>query len=280
MEQEKEITVLPSQEMSTTQDLEAAIKTAERTEELVRKIKILAIKQTNKHDWIDQAGKPYLQASGAEKIARLFGISWRICSEYPKKETISDENGNYYMYVYKGEFTMGGKSIEVVGTCSQKDKFFGKTKEGLKPLSEIDECNISRKAYTNMVGRGIKTILGIRSLTWEEVNGGNIKQSDIAKVEYSQGSKGGKAMSEIVGIVSNYTVKEGTGKSGKPYKFFVFELIDKNNNAHNISTFDDKKIQNGFEVKASELESKEYNGKITYSAKKVEIVSENDGIEF
>lgn len=189
-------TVEQNNVLATTEDLENAIKQAERREELVRKIKILAIKQTNKNDFVDMGGKPYLQASGAEKIARLFGISWKICEGYPKKETITDEKGTYYMYTYKGEFTMGGKSIEIIGTCSQKDKFLGTQGNKERPASEIDETNIIKKANTNMIARGITTILGIRNLTWDEVNQGGVEQKQTSKVTYATGGAGGGKISD------------------------------------------------------------------------------------
>ena len=53
-------------------------KQAEARIDAVITIKQTALKVTNKNDWVDQAGKPYLQASGAEKIANLFNISWEI----------------------------------------------------------------------------------------------------------------------------------------------------------------------------------------------------------
>lgn len=193
-----ESSVTATQPVATTEDLEYAIKTAEKTMELVKKIKILAIKQTNKHDWVDMQGKPYLQSSGAEKIARLFGISWKICEGYPKREDKQDEKGSYYIYAYKGEFTMGGKSIEVIGTCSQRDKFFGKdknTETGFKNAADVDITNIMKKANTNMINRGITTLLGIRNLTWEEVENGGVEQQKTAKVTYAQGGAGGGKIS-------------------------------------------------------------------------------------
>ena len=51
---------------------------AERRIDAMTKIKKVSLKLTNRHDWTDQGGKPYLQVSGAEKIARMFGISWKI----------------------------------------------------------------------------------------------------------------------------------------------------------------------------------------------------------
>ena len=201
MEEEKVIEkkeILP-QGNTTVEDMEETIRTAEKVEAMIRKIKILAIKQTNSKDWVDMQGKPYLQSSGAEKIARLFGISWRICMGYPKREDKQDEKGNYYIYSFKGEFTMGGKSIEVIGTCSQRDKFFGKDKKaenGLKPASEIDETCIIKKANTNMVVRGITTILGIRNMTWDDIREGGIDTSQSVKVSYATGGAGGGKISE------------------------------------------------------------------------------------
>ena len=205
MEQNKELetteimesSVLAKQPVATKEDLAFAIKTAQETMELVKQIKLLAIKQTNKHDWVDMQGKPYLQSSGAEKIARLFGISWKIIEH--KREDKQDDKGAYYIYVYKGEFTMGGKTIEVIGTCSQRDRFFGKDKNsetGFKAASDVDITNVMKKANTNMINRGITTLLGIRNLTWEEVKQGGVDSSQTTKVTYAQGGAGGGKISD------------------------------------------------------------------------------------
>lgn len=184
-------------EMATEEDLELAVKKAERTVALVTKIKNLVFKLTNNNDWVDMQGKPYLQSSGAEKVARPFGVSWKL--EKPIKETISDEKGSYYMYSCKGQFTLGGKTIEVIGTCSQKDKFFGRDKNsetGLKPASEIDETNIIKKSTTNCIAKGIATILGIRNLKWEELEQAGIHRDKSAKVTYATGGAGGGKISD------------------------------------------------------------------------------------
>lgn len=59
---------------------------AEKRIEAVKKIKIMALRLTNSRDWTDQGGKPYLQVSGSEKVARLFGISWRFLGEIQRKD--------------------------------------------------------------------------------------------------------------------------------------------------------------------------------------------------
>lgn len=229
--QQQSPVVTPVQPVITESDLEAAIKVAERNELLARKIKTLAIKQTNPHDWVDQDGKPYLQSTGAEKIARLFGISWRICEGYPKRETLKDEAGTYYLYTCQGVFDMGGKSIEVIGTCSQRDKFFGRKGGELKSESEIDVTNIIRKAVTNMEVNGITRLLGIRNLTWEELAESGIKQTASSAVNYK--TKAGET-DEVEGNITALTVKSGT-KGGNTWK--LYNLVVNN---IKLQTFDTK----------------------------------------
>lgn len=269
----REINVVPESPLMNEEDLENAIKKAERMETLVRKIKTLAIKQTNSHDWVDMQGKPYLQSSGAEKIARMFGISWRICEGYPKKETMQDEKGSYYIYSYKGEFVMGGKSIEIIGTCSQRDKLFGKdskAENGLKPASEIDETNVIKKANTNMIVRGITTILGIRNLTWDEVNNGGVDQKQTNKVVY-------QTEKELTGMIKEFKTKTGKTQAGKDYTMNTITL-ETPAGIKLVKTFDNPAgLANGVEIRAIELTAKNYKGTNYYEAKKIEILS--DAIE-
>lgn len=166
---------------------------AEKRIEAVNKIKKMCLKVTNKHDWINQQGKPYLQVSGAEKIARLFGLSWRI--DEPLRE---DEEGGHYGYTYKGYFSMGTVTIEAIGTRSSKDGFFKKYEKdsngkrtGVElPPSEIDKSDVKKSAYTNCIGNGITRLLGIRNLTWEELQESGISVEGVARVEYRQAEEG------------------------------------------------------------------------------------------
>lgn len=223
--------IMPTTPVVSESDLEAALKVAERNELLARKIKTLALKQTNPKDWADMDGKPYLQASGAEKIARLFGISWRICEGYPQRDDQKDDKGSYYVYTYKGEFEMCGKTIEVIGTCSQRDKFFGRKGGELKNESEIDVTNIIRKAMTNMEVNGITRMLGIRNLTWEELAEAGLNQDQSAQVNYK--TKAGEA-AEVEGTVQALTAKSGAknGKAWKLYNITVNNIL--------MTTFDTK----------------------------------------
>ena len=54
---------------------EAILAAANRRITQLDQIVTLALKRTNENDWVDQQGKPYLTCSGAERIARLFGVN-------------------------------------------------------------------------------------------------------------------------------------------------------------------------------------------------------------
>jgi hypothetical protein len=182
------------------------------------------------HDWIDQGGKPYLSVSGSEKIARLFGMSWRI----DEPELKIEEDG-HYGYTYKGYFTLGPTTIEAIGSRGTKDPFFSRARGEDKPVSEIDRNDVKKAAYTNLLGNGITRMLGLRGMTWEEVKGAGIDQSKTGKVDYGdkpEMSEEGKDYRKKIGdmlmemanndkaLASQYLVTYTTfvGKDGKTIK--------------------------------------------------------------
>lgn len=167
---------------------------AEKRFEAITKIKRVALKVTNEHDWVDQNGKPYLQASGAEKVARLFGISWRI-----SEPSLENLDGGHYIYSYTGEFSIGGTTIDAIGSRSSKDPFFKKYRYEVKgekeqkvelPPSEIDRGDVKKSAYTNLLANGITRLIGIRNLTYDDLKEyAGITREQITHVEYKEKGK-------------------------------------------------------------------------------------------
>ena len=153
---------------------------AEKRIEAVNKIKMIALRVTNAHDWTDQGGKPYLQVSGSEKIARVFGVSWRI-----DEPTFEKEESGHYSYTYKGYFNVKGAEVEAIGTRGSKDPFFSMKKGGTKPISEIDKGDVKKAAYTNCIGNGITRLLGLRNLSWDDLKIASIKKEDVGKITYN-----------------------------------------------------------------------------------------------
>ena len=157
-------------------DLQTQIDNAGKFMELQSKIRMLAVKLTNCHDWEDQKGIPYLKWQGAAKIRSAFQVSYT--TPIITRENCRDEDGPYVIYHAEAMVSWQGASIPCVGTGSTRDPFFGKKNGHEIPLSEIDLTDIKKKACTNMLNRGLRDLLGL-TYTWEEIDqivGGGIKE--------------------------------------------------------------------------------------------------------
>lgn len=201
----------------------AIAQNAEKRIQAVNKIKQIALQVTNQGDWIDENGKPYLQVSGAEKVGRLFGVSWRI-----DDPDIEEHLDGHVTYTYKGYFMLAGKEIEAIGTRSSKDKFFSKAYGGDVDPGTINRGNVKKAAYTNLLGNGITRLLGIRNMTWDELAQAGIVKGQSAYVDRSskqkpqatQGNAGVSSPSNLqysMGILLEFTNKKGRS----PYKFKI-----------------------------------------------------------
>lgn len=201
--EESQVYNLPVVEPTALESMDDLLALAERRIEKIQKMITLSLKVTNTTDWVDQQGKPYLMGSGAEKVARLWGL--KIHSVKSEKITTEDEKTRFYYYMVTGvaELPGGRDSIVAVGTCSSKDQFFavgtieidGKKERVLKPQSEVDETNIMKSAYTNFMVNAITRLLGIRNLTFDQLKQAGIDTDKIGKVEYrgTEMSEGAKA---------------------------------------------------------------------------------------
>lgn len=168
---------------------------AEKADKMItamNKIMSAALKITSEHDWTLIGGKPYLQESGATKVARLFGISWQIGN--PKIEC--DAEG-YKTFTYKGRFEMRGQFIECEGSRSMKDDFFGGKPDARKSVDEISERNVRQAAYTNCINNGIKRIIpGLRGIDAKTLENAGLDTNKISGYTFKGGSKGGSAGSD------------------------------------------------------------------------------------
>jgi hypothetical protein len=201
---------------------------AEKRIDAMTKIKRVSLKLTNKHDWTDQGGKPYLQVSGAEKIARMFGISWRI-----SEPICEQQEGGHFAFTYKGFFSLAGASIEVIGTRSSKDGFFKKYDWSQKdndgnsvktelPASEIDRGDVKKAAYTNCIGNGITRILGLRNMTYEDLEEfAGITKDMIGKVDFKKKGKQDESIKSegaLTTTISISDIRKQTGTNAKTKK--------------------------------------------------------------
>jgi hypothetical protein len=160
------------------------ISMAERSIDRWQRVIGIALKITTHRDWVNQNGNPYLVHSGAERIARQFRVS--ITNVRKEKIWSEDEKGErYYMWVYEGTVSIPSLgSQSAVGNCSSRDTLYGMKNREFKPLSQIDEPSVMKAAHTNLIVNGITHMLGLRNLTWEQLDDAGIKKDAVVNVEY------------------------------------------------------------------------------------------------
>lgn len=171
----------------TVYDDNALFAIAEKAEKRVAALNTImnaALKITTGLDWTLIGGKPYLQESGATKVARLFGISWKIINVEQKLDE------GYPAFSYTMEFTMNGVTVPAIGARSGKDEFFTGKGDNKKSPDQIDANDVKKSAFTNCLNRGIKSILpGLRNLDVATLEAAGIKAG--SGYTFKDGSKGG-----------------------------------------------------------------------------------------
>jgi hypothetical protein len=149
---------------------EAMVSHAEKAVAQVVKIKKIAMSVTSKTDWQNLGGKMYLSASGTQKVAALFGVSFKE----PKIERSEDLVDGEQVITFYATITaiFGGREVPMEGVSSTRDKFFSMKQGKRIPLGEIDLPSVRKKALTNAYQRATKDILGIGNVDPGEVANG------------------------------------------------------------------------------------------------------------
>lgn len=220
---EELVTVTQSQDENLMSfDSDMLLQVAERADKTVKalnKIMSAAVKITTPKDWVLIGGTPYLQESGATKVARLFGISWKILDQHAEY----DSEG-YPTFYYRMSFSMMGASIEAEGSRSAKDDFFSKSRGGRKSPDEIELRDVRAAAYTNAINNGIKRILpGLRNLDVETLEANGINLGKSGGYAFRSGSQGGRnpeaesgvACADCGATISQKVASYSTGKFGR-----------------------------------------------------------------
>jgi hypothetical protein len=201
-------------------DILSIARMAEQRIEAIKKIKQVALSVTNAADWTDQQDRPYLQASGSEKVANLFDISWGFATPEPVYE---EDRDGHYTYTFRGWMRMGTRTIELEGSRSSRDPFFvqyryeGEGKDKKRFEIAVEDRNNKRDvrmaALTNFLGNGITRILGIRNLSWDDLQAfAGIKKDDVRGIQYKK--KGESPTNGNGGGISD-PAKTVTGANGE-----------------------------------------------------------------
>lgn len=204
---EKDIIDLTAQQQNTglldtnTDNILYLAEKADKYITAMNRIMDAALKITNELDWVLIGGKPYLQESGATKVARLFGISIQLLGQ----PTVEFDSEGYKTYTYKARFMLKDQFIECEGSRSMKDDFFAKQGKDkpLKKPDEIDDRDVKMSAYTNCINNGIKRLIpNLRNIDIDTLKRAGLDTEKINGYTFKDGSKGGTSKAaEETGLV-------------------------------------------------------------------------------
>lgn len=185
-----DLTARPNEGGLLTADTDNILYLAEKADAYINamnRIMDAALRITSELDWVLIGGKPYLQESGATKVARLFGISIQLIGN----PIIETDNEGYRTYTYKARFLLKDQFVECEGSRSASEDFFagkGKTK---KP-DEIDNRDVKMAAYTNCLNNGIKRLIpNLRNIDIETLERAGLDTAKISGYTFKEGSRGG-----------------------------------------------------------------------------------------
>lgn len=212
------------------------IELAEHADKLVEaaaKVKLAALRVTNQKDWVNMGGNPYLQVSGAEKIARIFGVSWTI-----GEPEIEEREDGHRIYTYKGVFSLNkwSVSIEAIGTKNSDSPFFtSRYINGQKiklPSTEVDMTNVKKAAYTNCIGNGITRLLGLRNISYEDLDQVGIHSEKHNNVGYKSKSSQSNYQQSAIPVHPSSKVRQSSEAitaflSEKQWKMIWAKLLSK-----------------------------------------------------
>lgn len=165
---------------------------AERADQYIaamNKIMSAALKITTEHDWCLIGGKPYLQETGATKVARLFGISIQLLGQ----PVVECDPQGYKTFTYNARFMLKDQFVEAEGSRSMKDEFFAGKGKSKKP-DEIDERDVKMAAYTNCLNNGIKRLIpGLRNIDVSQLAEAGLDVDKISGYTFKKGTQGGNS---------------------------------------------------------------------------------------
>ena len=193
---EKDITDLTDRQSGgglLSADTDNILYLAERAEQYIsamNRIMDAALRITNELDWVLIGGKPYLQESGATKVARLFGISIQLIG----KPVVESDFQGYKTYTYKARFMLKDQFVECEGSRSMKEDFFAGKGDKMKKPDEIDERDVKMAAYTNCINNGIKRLIpNLRNIDVDTLERAGLDVGKLKGYTFKSGSKGGNS---------------------------------------------------------------------------------------
>ena len=278
---------------------EKFVETAGKQIELRQKLLMTGLKALKVHDFQDFDGKPYLEGEGAARIMAVV----RGFKVGEAKFTVEIMLPHYFIECAIPMEFMGATTV-AIGDCSTADPFFtGRDGQSGQYKRHLDRTgsetmaarlilgDAKKKARENCISRGVSELLGIKGLTWEDLQALGFNRTKAgSSVTFKKGSSGAEAKNLTVtdaikaakGSVINVT---GTLQDAKERSF-----KKKDGTAGDVTDYifaDEKSkmkisawgkcienLKSGDKVFAAEVSVGEYQGTAQYTTKEVSVITE------
>ncbi len=96
--------------------------------------------------------------------------------KWEKKATKPD---GHYIYIWTATFKIGDVSFDAIGSASSKSRFFSTAHGEPIPPTEINEVNVMKAGFSNLLVNGVTRLLGLRGVSIEELKKYNINPITI-----------------------------------------------------------------------------------------------------
>lgn len=179
---------------------EKHLEIAEKQIELRAKFLKLALKSVRPHDFQDFGGRPYLEGEGAARIMSVI----RGFKVGEPRFAIELMHPHYFIECFIPIEFMGASTV-ALGDCSTADVFFtGKDGNGGRYKKFIDQTtseimaarlllgDAKKKARENAISRGVTELLGLKGLTWDDLQSLGFSRRDAGvSIDFKKGAQGG-----------------------------------------------------------------------------------------
>lgn len=190
VEVEKEDAIPEPRALASTNQFDM-VREAEARAEMIGKIIPSLVKACHKRNIIDMGGNPYIDDDGCQKIARTIGISYSQPAVDGYYDTDEKTKEKVWVVEVSGEASAFGQSLHEVGACTSSDQFLARRD---LPMIQL-KIEVKKKAYANWRGRCVRGLLGLKELTWEELEKYGFTRDGANSVDFKKGGKGGRTKS-------------------------------------------------------------------------------------
>ncbi len=140
----------------------------------------ICLSLTTTEDWICHKETYSLQASGAEKLCNVFGITWSAPLVVEHK--MKDEEGDFYEYEVSGTISstlLKRRDVWFTGNRSSRDSFFQARSGG------FDKGDIRKAAFSNWLVNAVARLIGLRNPSVEMLREAGLNPDKIRGIDYS-----------------------------------------------------------------------------------------------